>query len=89
MARITKLDKENVSLIKHVDYLDHDYYPTLRCKICYNNYDNPGSIIHYKGYNCVCKNCIRDMTDIFELSESDLEDIIANAGRDLAKGIEQ
>jgi hypothetical protein len=87
MARITKLDKENASLIEYIDHFDH--YPGLRCKICYNIYDSPESTIHHKGYNCVCKNCIRDMTDIFELSESDLEDIIINAGRDLAKGIEQ
>lgn len=87
MARITKLDEENASLIEYIDLLDH--YPGLRCKICYNIYDSPEMIVHHKGYNCVCKNCIRDMTDIFELSESDLEDIITNAGRDLAKGIEQ
>lgn len=87
MARITKLDKENASLIERFNHLDQ--YPGLRCKICYNIYDSPETIVHYKGYNCVCKNCIRNMTDIFELSESDLEDIVTNAGLRLAEGIEQ
>lgn len=85
MARITDIDRTNVNLI------EKDSKPNVMyCKMCENaTYFEPGIVIHHKGYNCVCRDCIRSMTDIFELSESDLEDIITNAGRHLAEGIEQ
>lgn len=85
MARITHIDHNNINLIEK-----HPKPNIVYCKVCENAiYFKPNIVIHYKGYNCVCRDCIRSMTDIFELSESDLEDIITNAGRDLARGIEQ
>lgn len=85
MARITDIDRTNVNLI------EKDSKPNVMyCKMCEDPiYFEPNVVIHYRGYNCICRDCIRNMTDIFELSESDLEDIITNAGRHLAEGIEQ
>ncbi len=85
MAGITDIDSDNVKLIEK-----HSKPNLLYCKMCRKAvYFKANIVIGYEGYNRVCRNCIRNMTDIFELSESDLEDIITNAGRDLAKGIEQ
>lgn len=81
MAKITEPDEYNIKQCKIIK--GKRWNICKLCKVYTRNF------ISYEGYNCVCRNCIRDMTDIFELSESDLEDIITNAGRDLAKGIEQ
>lgn len=79
MARKTDVDSWN---------LNTNSEPRGKCKMCHEFYYFY-EMVSYNKFNCVCRNCIRNMTDIFELSESDLEDIITNAGRDLAKGIEQ
>ena len=86
MARITYVDTRNS---EEINSKDCAVVPEMRCKICEYFFDLEDDTVGYKGYNCVCKTCMKNMADVFELSESDLEDIITNAGRHLAEGIEQ